>query len=156
MKITHSVWIERRPEDVFPWVADPELARRWQPDVKEDEILYQSPDVVGTRFREVLDQGGGDLHMTGEITGYEQDRSVTFHIESRVHDFDVQYSVQGEGGRCLFRMESTIRWKFPMNLLALVFGRRIRQGVLDQTRSEFATLKQLCEVGHGEPPPEAP
>lgn len=87
------------------------------------EMLRATSRVVGTTFREVIEQGNGSLEMHGEITGYRPDRSISFRVESRLHAVDATYSVAGQGSRSTVRVDSTIRWKFPMNVLSLFVGR---------------------------------
>jgi hypothetical protein len=66
-------------------------------------------------------------------------------IESKIHKLDVHYSIAGEGGKSPLTVESNIHWKFPMNIMSMILGRRIEEGILKQMESEFAELKRLCE-----------
>jgi hypothetical protein len=68
VKITLSVDIYRRPEEVFPWIAEPDKAMRWQKGVKGGEIIKETPEKVGTTFKEVMEENGNHLVMYGEIT----------------------------------------------------------------------------------------
>lgn len=147
MKITLSVNIYRRPEEVFPWIAEPDKAMRWQKGVKGGEIIKETPEKIGTTFKEVMEENGNRLVMYGEITDYIQDRFISFHLESKIHRVDVGYSIVWDGEKSVFAAESTIHWKFPMNIASLIIGRRIKKGILRQTESEFAELKRLCEAG---------
>ena len=146
MKITLAVDIFCKPEEVFPWIAEPDKAMRWQKGVKEGEILQETPEKVGTTFREEMEENGKSLVMYGEITEYIQDKLISFHLESRIHRVDVSYSIVWDNDRSIFAMESTIHWKFPMNVISLIIGRKIRKGILQQTESELAELKRLCET----------
>jgi len=147
MKIALAVDIFRKPEDVFPWVAEPEKAMRWQKGVKAGEILKETPERVGTTFREEIAENGNSLVMYGEITNFVPDQLISFHLESRMHKVDVRYSVVWNNNRSTFSIKTTIHWKFPMNVISLIIGRKIRQGIVHQTESELAELKRLCETG---------
>ena len=146
MKIIHAVDISCKPEEVFPWIAEPEKAMRWQKGVKGGEILKETPERVGTTFREEMEENGKRIVLYGEITNYVPDRFISFHLESKIHRVDVTYSIVGSDNKSTFSVESTIHWKFPMNFISLIMGRRIREGILRQTESEFAELKRLCET----------
>jgi len=146
MKIALAVDIFRKPEDVFPWVAEPEKAMRWQKGVKAGEILKETPERVGTTFREEIAENGNSLVMYGEITNFVPDQLISFHLESRMHKVDVRYSVVWNNNRSTFSIKTTIHWKFPMNVISLIIGRKIRQGIVHQTESELAELKRLCET----------
>jgi len=120
---------------------------RWQKGVKGGEILEETPAKVGTTFREEMEENGNSLVMVGEITDYIPDKSISFHLESKIHKVDVSYSIVWENNRSTFGMKAFIHWRFPMNVVSLAFGRKIREGIVQQTKSELAELKRLCETG---------
>jgi uncharacterized protein YndB with AHSA1/START domain len=147
MRIANRIEIASTPDQVFPWIAEPEAARRWQRGVEQVEILRSTPEVVGTRFREVVAEGNGSLEMSGEVTGYQPDRSISFRLESRLHAIEVTYSVARQGARSTVEVDTTIRWKFPMNVISLFVGRRMKAGIQRQTAVDLTGLKLLCEAG---------
>ena len=58
MKILISKEILKPKEIVFPWIEKPEKALKWQQNVKKEEILLNKPDVIGTTFREIIEEDG--------------------------------------------------------------------------------------------------
>jgi hypothetical protein len=36
-------------------------------------------------------------------------------------------------------------WKFPVNIISIIMGNKMRQGILAQLQDELGTLKELCE-----------
>jgi hypothetical protein len=146
MQIDCSIEILADPDQVFPWIDDPEKAMLWQQGVKGGEIIKETPERIGTSFVETMEEGGSSIEMRGVITGYTKNKLIAFHLESKIHVVDVTYSVAGADGRSLVLMESKIRWKFPMNIMRIFLGRKIKNGILEQTESEFAELKWLCEA----------
>ena len=146
MKIALAVDISCKPEEVFPWIAEPDKAMRWQKGVKGGEILKETPEKIGTTFREEMEENGNSLVMCGEITNYVPNKLISFHLESKIHRVDVSYSIVGSDNRSTLTAESTIHWKFPMSIISLIIGRKMREGILRQTESEFAELKRLCET----------
>src|SRR5512146_436610 len=93
MQINSSIDIRSTPKGVFSWLEAPEKAMTWMNSVSRTEILLDTPGRVGTTFREVLEENGHMLEMRGVITGYQPDKSISFHLESSVNALDVQYSV---------------------------------------------------------------
>ena len=83
--------------------------------------------------------------MHGVITGYVKNQMITFQLESKIHKLDVCYSITGKDDKSLITAESNIHWKFPMNIMSIFLGSKIKEGILKQTESEFAELKRLCE-----------
>lgn len=133
------------PPSVFSWIEDPDKAMRWQKGVKGGTILHETPDRVGTTFLEELEEDGKTLEMTGRITAYVPERMIAFHLDSKIHTVEVSYTIEPSAGGSLLRIETDIRWKFPMNILMLFMGSKAREGIIAQTQAELAELKKLCE-----------
>ena len=146
MKITVAIDVSCKPEEIFPWIDEPDKARRWQKDVKGGEIIIETPDKTGTTFKEEMEENGKSLIIYGEITNYIRNKLISFHLESKIHRVDVSYSIVGNDEKSTVIAESTIIWKFPMNIICLIIGYKIKDKILHQTKSEFAELKRLCET----------
>jgi len=145
MRLSCSTEISRPPEIVFPWIAEPEKAMEWQKGVKGGEIITSKPEVVGTTFKELIAEDGNELEMLGEITGYTPNRFMSFHLNSRIHEFDVSYSLEELENGTKISIEATVRWKFPMDVITLVIGRTIKDKLARQMKDESAELKRICE-----------
>ncbi len=146
MKINASIDILCRPEKVFPWIDNPDKAMRWQKGVKSGEIIKETPQRIGTTFREEMEEDGKSLVMQGEITNFVPDKLISFHLESKIHAVDVRYWVTGDAEKSTLYVESEIKWKFPVNIAALFFGNKIKTKILQQQKSELTELKHLCET----------
>lgn len=146
MRILFAVDILCGPDKVFPWIAEPEKAMLWQKGVKKGEIIKETPEKIGTTFIEEMGENGNSIEMFGVITGYVQNKLIAFHLDSKIHKLDVSYSIDGNDYKSTVTVESTIYWKFPMNLLSIIIGRKIKEGILKQTELEFGELKRLCET----------
>jgi len=145
MIINYAIEVSGEPDEVFPWIDNPEKAMLWQKGVKKGEITIETPEKIGTTFIEEMEDGGSSLVMHGVITGYVKNQMITFQLESKIHKLDVCFSITGKDGKSLIMAESNIHWKFPMNIMSIILGRKIKEGILKQTESEFAELKRLCE-----------
>ena len=146
MNIKHEINISKPPEAVFLWIANPDKAMQWQKNVKGGEILVETPDKVGTTFVEIIEEDGNELEMRGSITEYLEGELIGFHIESRIHAFDVRYAVRGEGKGSRVSTEIDIRWKFPMNIMSCFIGKRMEANLRSSVESEFLALKEICEA----------
>lgn len=145
MKIKTTIAVSCLPEQVFSWIEEPEKAMLWQKGVKSGEIIKETPGKIGTTFREVMEENGKTLEMRGEITNFIPGKILSFFLESRMHRVQVDYSVEGGPDQTTVRVDSNIRWKFPVNLFCLVLGKKIRSNILRQTNAELLELKALCE-----------
>ena len=145
MEITSLIDIKSTPEVVFGWLENPQKAMEWMTSVSGGEILHDTPERVGTTFREVVEDESGAIEMRGMITGFEPDKSIAFHLESRVNIVDVEYRVEkiDEETRLMYRAK--IKWKFPVNIISIFMGNKMRQSILAQLQDELGRLKELCE-----------
>ena len=148
MKITLEIDISCRPDEVFSWINDPDKAIRWQKGVKSGEILKETSEKIGTRFKEVLEENGKSLEMLGEITDYIPDKLISFHLESKIHRVDVHYAVAGELNKSKVTVDLVLQWKFPMNIIGLILGHKLKTNILKQSKSELEQLKILCETAY--------
>jgi uncharacterized protein YndB with AHSA1/START domain len=147
MRIVLTVDIDSDTETVFSWLADPERARAWMTSVAATEIVDRKPGMVGTTFRERVEDAEGGIDMEGSVTGFEPDRRISFHLESRVNEVEVDYTLEPVGGKVRLVLTSTVRWRFPVSLIALCAGRAMKGKIEAQSNEELARLKRLCEAG---------
>ena len=146
MRITYENEILKPPEIVFPWIAEPEKAMKWQKNVKGGEIIINKPEIIGTTFKEVIEEDGNSLEMYGIITKYIKNKIIGFHLESKIHEFDVSYSVEEINMATKISIEAIIKWKFPMNIISLFIGKKMEKGLIKQLESEILDLKRICET----------
>ena len=147
MKLTFSIDINSPPATVFGWVENPEKALQWMTSVTGGEILHETPEKIGTTFREFVEENGEGVEMQGIITGYKPGRLISFHLESRVNVVDTEFSVEAIPNGTRLTQNANVRWKFPVNVISLFMGERMRQGINAQSQKEFEKLKELCEGG---------
>ncbi len=76
--ITHSIEIDRRPEDVFAYLDQPERHAEWQTQIVSAKVEGQGPVGVGTRVREIRKFGGREQDTSYEITEHEPPRRSSF------------------------------------------------------------------------------
>ncbi len=145
MKISTSIDIHSTPEAVFGWLSRPEKAMEWMTSVSKTEILEEKAGMVGTTFREVVEDDSGSMEMRGTITAYEPLHSISFHLGSRVNALDVTYCIEPIAGGVRVIEDADVQWKFPVNIYGLFAGEKLRQGILAQLQDEFRKLKALCE-----------
>jgi hypothetical protein len=145
MEISSGITIKSTPGEVFSWLEDPEKAMTWMTSVSGGEILHESPDRVGTTFREVVEDESGSLEMHGVITGFEAGKMIAFHLESRVNIVDVEYRVEKSMHAARLDYHANVKWKFPVNMISIFMGEVMRQNITAQLEDELSRLKELCE-----------
>ena len=76
MKISCTIDINSTPEEVWDWIGTPEKAMVWQTNVTKTEILQETPDMIGTTFRETIEENGHGVEMHGVVMGYRERGAV--------------------------------------------------------------------------------
>lgn len=150
MHLFFEVDIDSELETVFAWVATPEKAKVWMNGVAEAEIIDEKPGMVGTTFRERVEENGDGIEMQGTVTAFEPNRRISFHLESRVNSLDVDYRVDNVGDLVRLTVTSDIHWRFPANVTSFFFGRKMKAKIMEESEWEFGRLRELCETGRAE------
>ena len=76
--ISHSIEIDRRPEDVFAYLDDVERHGEWQRELVNAKLETSGPVGVGTRVRESRKFGRREQDTSYEITEHEPPRRTAF------------------------------------------------------------------------------
>lgn len=145
MRISCSIDINASTEAVFGWLKDPEKAKVWMNSVSKTEILHQTPDMVGTTFRETVEEDGRGTELHGVITAYSPDESIAFHLSGDYNVVDVEYRVEGIGDCTRLTTNATVRFKGLAWVMSLLMGAAFERKIVEQTQAEFARLKEWCE-----------
>ena len=145
MNIASSIKIQSSPNVVFGWLENPEKAMTWMTSVSGGEILHETPDRVGTKFREIVKDESGSIEMHGMITDFEENKSIAFHLESKVNIVDVEYHVEKNDEGTRLDYQASVKWKFPVNIISIFMGKKMQQNILAQLQDELNRLKVLCE-----------
>jgi len=146
MNISISKEISKPAASIFPWLEEPEKAMQWQHNVKGAEILKDRPEIIGTTFKETIEERGKSLEMYGTITQFVKNKLIGFHLKSKIHQVDVCYHLNEFHTGTKISVEASINWKFPMNIMELIFGKKIEKGFANQLESELLEIKEICET----------
>ncbi len=76
--ITHSIEIDRRPEEVFAYLDDFERHHEWQSQIVSSKVETEGPVGVGTRIREIRKIGGREQDTSFEVTEHDRPRTSAF------------------------------------------------------------------------------
>jgi len=145
MKIIHSIDINAEPSAVFAWIEDPQRAMQWQTSVVSGEIIKQTPGLVGTTFRETVEENGQSTELFGEITRFIPNQLIAFHLEGKFNVVDVSFRVEATASGSRVIQQADLRFKGVIRLISLFFRRSFRRKLAAQLQQEFARLKVLCE-----------
>ena len=76
--ISHSIEIDRGPEDVFTYLDQLERHGEWQSQIVDSKVETEGPVSVGTRVHETRKIGGREQDTSYEITEHEPPRKTSF------------------------------------------------------------------------------
>ena len=91
MKISNTIEIESTPEKVFYWLEDPSRAMKWMTSVTRTEIIKDTPNKVGTTFREYIEENGRGTEMHGVVTDFVPNKQLGFHLEGDFNFVEVGF-----------------------------------------------------------------
>lgn len=148
MKIINHIEINATSAKVFGWLDDPARAMVWMTSVTNGEIIEEKPEVVGTTFREYIEENGRGTEMQGVITACDKNSRLAFHLEGDFNTVDVEYSLVEEGGVTRLTQAANVRFKGLVRIMSLIMGAAFKKKILRQSQEEFAKLKDLCEHGN--------
>lgn len=145
MKIQISVDINATPEVVWYWLGDPERAKVWMTSVTRTEYITRTPDLIGSTFREYVEEDGRGTWMHGAIVDYVPNERMAVHLEGDYNAVDVVFTLEEVNGDTRLTQTADMHFKGLLRLTSLIFGRAIKRNIIRQSSSEFQTLKTLCQ-----------
>lgn len=145
MKIVNTIEINADAEVVFGCLEDPNRAMEWMTSVTKGEIIEETPEVVGTTFREYIEENGRGTEMRGVITACEKNARLAFHLEGDFNSVDVEFTLAAAGGATRLTQTANVQFKGFLRIISVVMGPLFKKKTIQQSREEFAKLKELCE-----------
>ena len=145
MRISYSIDIDATTDKVWYWLGDPERAKVWQTSVSKTETLQETPDVVGTTFRETIEENGRGVEMDGVITGYRENQLLAVHLSGQYNVVDVEWRLEEIVERTRLTVNARFRFKSFMRILSIIMRPVFRKKIIGQLRKELTRLNELCE-----------
>ncbi len=145
MKLHSMVDLKANPDKVWYWLSNPEKAKMWQTNVTKDVILKQTPDMIGTTFRETIEENGGSTEMQGVITGYRENELLAMHLSGKYNVVDVEWRIEQKGEHTRLVASFDTRFRSFLGIMSVLFRPVFKKKILEQLQAEFSKLKELCE-----------
>ena len=145
MKVQNSIDLDCTPEKIWYWLGTPERAVKWQTNVRKTEYIEKTPDMVGTTFREKIEEGGKGVEMQGVVTDYVENRLLGMHVSGKYNVVDVKWRIEETGKKARLTVDSDVRFKGFLWVLSLVLRPMFKKSLLGQMEQDLERLKELCE-----------
>ena len=137
-----TITIDRPPDQVFGFFADPANDQKWRPHVKE--IAAEGPPGAGRRIHQVVDgPGGRGIAADIEVTAYEPPTRYAFQVvagPARPRG-EFRFSPSGAGTDVAFKLDAEIGGIKRFLLSGPV------QSSMDGEMKALDTAKRLIEAG---------
>ena len=91
MKTSTTTRMNAPASTIFLWLEDKDRLKQWVPNLAEDTPILETPDKVGSTFKQVFVENGRKMEMTGEITAYEKDTRLRVFMTGASFNLDVDY-----------------------------------------------------------------
>ncbi len=148
MKVTNRIEMNATPKEVFYWLEEPDRAMAWMTSVTRSEIINETPNRVGTTFREYIEDSGRGTEMRGVVTEFVPDERFAVHLEGDHSSVDVCFILEEIGGMTRLTQNVELRFKGALKVLSVFLRGSIKKKITSQTQDGFAELRKLCEQ-HG-------
>ena len=150
MKSTTVTVIDAPATNVFVWLEDTDKMKQWLPNLVEDTPLTETPDKIGSRFKQVYHERGKDMEMIGEVTEYSENERMRAFITADMFDLDVDYHLKAlSSAHTELTQYTEIKFKGLIKIMSPLMLLMSKFSSKDPTAEAHATLKALCEAEYG-------
>ena len=123
MRTTSNITINAPASLVFLWLEDNERLKKWVPNLVEDEALVETPEKVGSKFRQVFVESGKEMEMIGEITEYIENERMCVAMTGKMFDLGLEYTFsEPEPAQTNLTQNTTIKFNGLMKLFTPIFA----------------------------------
>ncbi len=151
MKTVSKTVINAPAEIVFPWLEDNDRIKQWVPNLIEDEALVETPEKVGSKFRQVFLEQGKRMEMTGEITAYTENERMRVDMAGEMFDLDVDYTLVAlSSTQTEVTQDSVIKFKGFMKIFAPIMALMAKFSSNNAQDQAHQKLKELAEAEFAE------
>jgi len=147
MKTSMTTIIDAPAAIVFLYLEDNERIKKWVPNLIEDEAITETPDKVGSRFRQVFLEGGKEMEMTGVITEYTENERIRIDMTGKMFDLDVDYILKAlSATQTEVTQDTEIKMKGFMKIMTPIMLLISKLSSKNPQADAHAKLKELAEA----------
>jgi len=147
MKTSMTTIIDAPAATVFLWLEDNERIKKWVPNLIEDEAIIETPEKVGSTFRQVFLERGKEMAMTGVITEYTQNERIRIDMTGDMFSLDVDYILKASSAtQTELTQDTEIKFKGFMKVMSPVMFIMSKFSKKNPQADAHATLKAMAEA----------
>lgn len=138
--------IDAPAEIVFLYLEDSDRLKRWVPNLVEDESIVETPQKIGSKFRQVFLEKGRTMEMTGEITEYVENEFIRVNMTGDMFGLDVGYRLTSvSDAQTEVTQDTEIKFKGFMKFVAIIFMLFSKLSSNNPQAEAHAKLKEMAE-----------
>ena len=148
METNYTVIIDCTPEQLWPWLEEPDKQKQWMKGLLENVPTTDGPTRVGLTFRMTIQEGRRVAEYDGEVTNYDPHRHLGIRFWGETLqgvEMAIDYRLQNLGARTRLdytAVADTTGAGFLTRLMLPLF--KLFSAI--QLRSFMKTLKHLAEA----------
>lgn len=142
-KFESSIYINRPPQEVFDYYADPANQPKWQTGVESAEWSSQAPHGAGSTIRTVTNFLGRKIEADLEITSWDPPRQVGFKALGGPIPFENTTILEAQGDGTLLTQRAQGEFDGLFKLAEGLVGKQAEKNF----ETSNAALKLLLESG---------
>jgi uncharacterized protein YndB with AHSA1/START domain len=142
MKFTNAITINRRPAEVFAFLAHFENVPLWNYAISETRKITGGPVDVGSRYRQTRTVPTRS-EETFEVTEFEPDRRLSIQGTLGPFHGDISYLLEPAGTATALTNTMNLQPSGPLRLVAPLAASRVKSAVA----ANLDTLRQILETG---------
>jgi uncharacterized protein YndB with AHSA1/START domain len=138
--------IDAPAEIVFLWLEDNDRIKKWVPNLVSDEVIVETPEKIGSKFRQVFEERGKTMEMIGNITEYTNNEVVRVFLDGDQFGLDVSYRLRSLGDtQTEVTQDTEIKFKGFMKILTPIFLLFSKLSSNNPQAAAHAKLKEMAE-----------
>lgn len=147
MQTTTITQISAPASTVFLWLEDKSRLMQWVPNLTEDEPITETPDKIGSRFRQVFVENGREMVMIGEITAYAENKHMCVDIEGNMFTLDLEYIFKAlSDTKTELTQHTKIKFKGAAKLMTPLMFLMSKFSKKDPQAEAHSALKAMAEA----------
>lgn len=150
MKTSTTTIIDAPASTIFLWLEDKDRLKQWVPNLAEDEPIIETPEKVGSRFRQVFLENGREMEMEGEITAYVENQRMRVMMTGSMFNLDVDYALTAlSETQTEVTQHSAIKFKSFWKIMSPIMVLMSKFSSKDPQADAHARLKEMAESEFG-------
>jgi len=147
METSTTTIIDAPAATVFLWLEDNARLKQWVPNLVEDEPIHETPERVGSRFRQVFLEKGRKMEMVGELTAYVPKERMRVMMTGELFHLDVDYNLLAVSDvQTEVTQDTVIAFKGALKLMAPLMWLASKLTSKDPQAEAHAVLKEVAEA----------